>query len=247
MPGDFIFREAAMARTQPGVLAYQGLDGLEQQLRLRQDVTTLGRSDTCDVVIVLPTVSRLHARIELDHDRYLLFDAGSANGTFLNGRRIDHSYELHTGDTFWLGSTTASITFSDPDETLLIPVSAAPLSFDEQAHMVTLHGVPMQLSPLEYRLLVYLASNPGTVCTRESCFLAAWSQPYDQATCEDALNNCVSKLRRNLRATADQAGAEPPPIITIPRVGFRLDSEVAFVATPDLLPHDRERAVGEML
>lgn len=235
-----------MARTNPGLLTYQGPDGLEDRLQLTQDVTTLGRSDTCDLVVELPTVSRLHARIELDHDRYLLFDAGSANGTFLNGRRIDHSYELHTGDEIWLGSSQAGLCFADPDETLMITLGpAAPLTFDEQAHSVTLYGVPMQLSPLEYRLLVYLASNPGTVCTREACFLAAWGQPYDHATCEDALNNCVSKLRRNLRATADQAGQEPPPIVTIPRVGFRLDSEVAFAANPDPLAAYRERAIGE--
>ncbi len=235
-----------MARTHPGMLSFQGPDGLEDQVELTQDVTTLGRSDTCDVVVELPTVSRLHARIELDHDRYLLFDGGSANGTFLNGRRIDHSYELHTGDEICLGSPEVTLVFADPDETLMIPLgAAAPLSFDEQAHSVTLHGLPMQLSPLEYRLLVYLASNPGTVCTRESCFLAAWGQPYDHATCEDALNNCVSKLRRNLRATADQAGQEPPPIVTIPRVGFRLDSEVAFAANPDPLASYHERAIGE--
>jgi DNA-binding winged helix-turn-helix (wHTH) protein len=234
-----------MARTHPATINYQGPDGLEEQLPLSQDVTTFGRSDTCDVVIELPTVSRLHARIELVHDRYLLFDAGSANGTYLNGRRIDHSYELHTGDEIWLGSPSAAVGFSDPDETLLIPLGEAPLAFDEQAHSASLYGVPLQLSPLEYRLLVYLASNIGTVCTREACFLAAWGQPYDHATCEDALNNCVSKLRRNLRATADQAGAEPPALVTIPRVGFRLDSEVAFLAGPAPLIPSRERVVGE--
>lgn len=234
-----------MARLHPAVLTYSDPDGQEQQLQLTQDVTTLGRSDTCDVLIALPTVSRLHARIELDHDRYLLFDAGSANGTFLNGHRIDHSYELHTGDAIWLGSAAADLRFMDPDETLLIPVSAsAPLLFDEQSRSVSLHGVPLQLSPLEYRLLLYLGSNPGTVCTREACFLAAWGQPYDHATCEDALNICVSKLRRNLRATAEQLGAEPPPIVTIPRVGFRLDSEVAFGSAADSLPPAHERAIG---
>jgi len=226
-------------------LTYTGPDGREEQLRLTDDVTTLGRSDTCDVIVELPTVSRLHARIELDHDRYLLFDAGSANGTLLNGRRIDHSYELHTGDVIWLGSPTAALRFADPDETLLIPVgAAAALVVDEQARGVTLHGLPLQLSPLEFRLLVYLASNPGTVCTRESCFLAAWGQPYDHATCEDALNNCVSKLRRNLRATAEEASAEPPPLVTIPRVGFRLDGEVAFTSGPVAPAPFHERAVG---
>lgn len=219
-----------MARTKAGMLSYRA-GGIEGPIELRQEVTTLGRSDTCDIVIPLATVSRLHARIELEHERYLLFDAGSANGTFLNGSRIEHGYELHTGDEIWLASPEATLTFADPDETVMIALdSPAPLVIDEQAHSVCIYAAPVQLSPLEYRLLAYLAANRGTVCTREACFLAAWGQPYDHATCEDALNNCVSKLRRNLRATAEPAGHEPPAIITIPRIGFRLDAEAIFTA-----------------
>ena len=78
-----------MARATPGLLTYRRADGAEERIKLRQDVTTLGRSDSCAVVIALPVISRLHARIELQHDRYLLFDAGSANGTFVNGKRIE--------------------------------------------------------------------------------------------------------------------------------------------------------------
>jgi len=88
--------------------------------------------------------------------------------------------------------------------------------------------VPVQLSPLEYGMLLHLAHNPGTVCTREGTFLAVWGQPYDHATCEDALNACIAKLRRNLRSAADTAGQEHPPITTVQRVGFRLDCAVAF-------------------
>lgn len=235
-----------MTRTQPGTLIYRRLDGTEEQIQLHEDVTTIGRSDTCDVVVPEPTVSRLHARIELNHDRYLLYDAGSANGTYLNGQHIEHSYELRTDDEIWLGSSDAALRFTDPDETVMITLAEnVPLVVDEQSRSVQLYKTPVSLSPLEYRLLVYLASNPGTVCTREACFLAAWGQPYDHAVCEDALNNCISKLRRNLRATAEIVGQEPPQIVTIPRFGFRLDAEVAFITPPE--PHTpfREQALGE--
>lgn len=100
-----------MARTQPDMVVFQGLHGAERRIRLDRDVTTLGRSDTCEIVIPLSTVSRLHARIELEHERYVLFDAGSANGTLLNGQRIDHGYELHTGDEIWLGSPEVALVF----------------------------------------------------------------------------------------------------------------------------------------
>lgn len=235
-----------MARTRPGWLTYSDGDGDEERVQLNQDMTTLGRSDTCDVVIDVPTVSRLHARIELQHDRYMLFDAGSANGTFMNGKRVEHGGQLGTGDVIWLGYHEVALHFFDPEDTLALPVShaAAPLHIDEHARTVQVYGVPATLSPLEYGLLLHLASNPGTVCTRESCFRAVWGQPYDHATCEDALNACVTKLRRNLRASAEAAGRDTPPITTIPRVGFRLDSAVTFGARDESVAGLIERARG---
>ncbi|MBK9714886.1 MAG: FHA domain-containing protein [Kouleothrix sp.] len=219
-----------MARAAPGILTYRRADGEEVRIILRQDVTTLGRSDSCAVVIALPVISRLHARIELQHDRYLLFDAGSANGTFVNGKRIDQGAQLSTGDEIWLGSSDVALQFADPEETLVMhqSITPAPLFIDEDARTVMVYAVPIQLSPLEYGLLLHLAHNPGTVCTREGTFLAVWGQPYDHATCEDALNACIAKLRRNLRTAAEAAGYDPPPITTVQRVGFRLDAEVAF-------------------
>jgi DNA-binding winged helix-turn-helix (wHTH) protein len=224
-----------MPRAAPGLLTYHRTDGGEERVQLRQDVTTLGRSDSCAVVIPLPIVSRLHARIELQHDRYLLFDAGSANGTFVNGKRIDQGYQLNTGDEIWLGSNDVLLNFTDPEQTLVMEfnVGPAPLAIDEDARTVRVYGVPVQLSPLEYGLLLHLAHNPGTVCTREGSFLAVWGHPYDHATCEDALNACIAKLRRNLRAAADSAGQESPAITTVQRVGFRLDAEVVFGPAPD--------------
>lgn len=221
-----------MGRTTPAVLTYRRADGTPERFSLQHDVTTLGRSPSCSVVIPLPTISRLHARVELQYDRYVLFDAGSANGTFVNGKRIEQGYQLSTGDTIWLGDEQACLLFSDPEETLTIQAASLPpaLFIDEDARHVAVYGVPVQLSPLEYDLLLHLAHHPGTVCTRQGCFLAVWGQPYDHATCEDALNACISKLRRNLRVAAESAGREPPPIRTIQRIGFRLDADVTFAA-----------------
>lgn len=218
-----------MARTRPGLLTRRHASG-EEQIPLRGEIITLGRSESCTVVVQHPTVSRLHARIELQHDRYMLWDTGSANGTFVNGQRLNAGHQLATGDEIWLGSRDTALTFSDPEETQVVTFDAPPppLLIDEQARAVQAHGVDVALSPLEYGLLLYLAQHPGTVCTREACFLHVWGQPYDHATCEDALNACVAKLRRNLRQAAQQTGNEPPQITTILRVGFRLDGEVSF-------------------
>jgi DNA-binding winged helix-turn-helix (wHTH) protein len=237
---DHLQREDRMTRTRPGVVTYKNAAGEQIAAPLDRDSLTLGRARTCDIVVRLPTVSRLHARIEEQHERYVLFDAGSSNGTFVNSQRIDGGHPLTSGDTIWLGSPHAVLMFVDPEETLALPVSnaPAPLQIDEQARTVQVHGVPTALSPLEYNLLVFLAHNHATVCTREECFRAAWGQPYDHATCDDALNACIAKLRRNLRQSADSVGRDPPALVTVPRVGFRLDTPIVWAerAEPTIAP-----------
>lgn len=236
-----------MARAVPGFLSYRQADGEAARLALRQDVTTLGRSATCTLCIALPVVSRLHARISLEHDRYLLADAGSANGTFVNGQRLAQPQHLSTGDQIWLGSDQALLLFHDPEQTLAMErqLSPPPLAIDQAARTVAVYGRPVALSPLEYALLRHLAHNAGAVCTRQDCFGSVWGQPYHPATSEDALNACIAKLRRNLRAAA-QAAQQPPPLITaVQRVGLRLDTPVVFgaplVAAPASAPaHERE-------
>jgi pSer/pThr/pTyr-binding forkhead associated (FHA) protein len=218
-----------MARALPALLTYRHSDGTEDRFRLQQDVTTIGRSSSCTIAIPLPVISRLHARIE-QQERYVIFDAGSANGTFVNGKRIEGGQPLASGDQISLGSPEVVLAFTDPEATLVIEgnLVVPPLFIDENAHSVSVYSVPAQLSPLEYSLLLHFARSPGAVCTREQAFLAVWEQPYDHATCEDALNACIAKLRRNLKAAAQAAGKEPPQITTVQRVGFRLDADVAF-------------------
>ena len=183
----------------------------------------------------------------LEHDRYVLFDAGSANGTFVNGVRIEYGHQLSTNDQIWLGLPDVTLSFSDPDETLGVVVQsgAPPLAIDEEARIVQVYGMPVQLTTLEYELLDYLACQSRRVCTREECFLAVWHQPYDHLTCEHALNACIARLRRNLRATAQQGGQPTPEITTIKRIGFRLDSEVRFTAPAQRAVPLQSRTVGD--
>lgn len=51
--------------------------------------TYIGRRQDCQIVLSAPGISRQHARIGLNNERYFLQDMESANGTFVNGIRID--------------------------------------------------------------------------------------------------------------------------------------------------------------
>jgi ABC transport system ATP-binding/permease protein len=66
--------------------------------------TTLGRSDSNDVVIPSDLASRKHARVYAAADGYRLADLGSSNGTYLNGERFAGEERLlRNGDTIQIG------------------------------------------------------------------------------------------------------------------------------------------------
>ncbi len=97
---------------------------------LEADVYTLGRSPLCQIVVPRSIISRLHAKIEREGPRYLLVDAGSANGTFVNGQRLHAPHVLGDRDLIGLGAATALLRFLDPDPTV---VTLARLRYDERS------------------------------------------------------------------------------------------------------------------
>jgi hypothetical protein len=65
---------------------------------------TIGRSTENDVVLSDPQVSRVHARIVLDDGRVAIEDAGSLNGTYVNGERAGRA-RLSANDAIVVGDT----------------------------------------------------------------------------------------------------------------------------------------------
>jgi len=51
--------------------------------------TEIGRALECDISILEPALSRKHAEIEPIDGKLIIRDLGSANGTFVNGEKID--------------------------------------------------------------------------------------------------------------------------------------------------------------
>ncbi len=67
---------------------------------------TIGRSTGSQFQVEDPRASRNHAEISHQgNGRYRLSDAGSANGTWLNGRRLTAPRDLADGDEIVIGST----------------------------------------------------------------------------------------------------------------------------------------------
>jgi Inner membrane component of T3SS, cytoplasmic domain/Domain of unknown function (DUF1707) len=70
---------------------------------------TIGRDAACDLVLSDMTVSRTHAGLRLEAGGWLLSDAGSTNGTRLNGWRVTSPVPVRAGDQVTFGAMTLVI------------------------------------------------------------------------------------------------------------------------------------------
>jgi hypothetical protein len=86
--------EAAWARPRVPSLALPSTDGVHM---------TVGRSPSCDCVLPEDCVSRRHAELRRDGERWFLRDLGSSNGTRVNGVRVIEDTEVRPGDRLSLG------------------------------------------------------------------------------------------------------------------------------------------------
>jgi ABC-type multidrug transport system ATPase subunit len=87
-----------------------------------RDGLAIGRAADNEIVIAEPTVSRYHARIAARAGRYYLADLGSANGTDLNGERLEGEARwLTSGDTIELAGRQLRYLAGQPTRTGAIP------------------------------------------------------------------------------------------------------------------------------
>lgn len=80
-------------------------DRMGEMVELDPTYTTVGRGLTATVRINDEGISRTHAAVTVDKGVYYLSDAGSTNGTFANGERVD-KYPLREGDKIQLGAAS---------------------------------------------------------------------------------------------------------------------------------------------
>jgi adenylate cyclase len=85
--------------------------GRSTESELTREETRIGRAiDHNDVVLEDAQVSRQHAQIKKSGESLTLIDPGSANGTFVNGQRINE-HSLKDGDTFSIGKYTLELKY----------------------------------------------------------------------------------------------------------------------------------------
>jgi len=108
-------------------LEYQG-----RTFELRPGEILIGRSSNCHLVLDDGLVSRRHAQIVVTDERAAVEDFGSANGVFVNDKRVSGSEQLQAGDRLQIGK----------QQFVVCAVSRPPVSLPaERFNAETLHGL----------------------------------------------------------------------------------------------------------
>ncbi len=88
------------------------------------------------------------------------------------------------------------------------------LEVDEDRHITRRGGRPVELSPTEFRLLVYLLAHQGRVLSKAQILDQLWQ--YDFGGDSNVVERFVSNLRRKI-------DVDPPPLIhTVRGFGYTI-------------------------
>ena len=74
----------------------------------------IGRERRHDICVLEKSVSKMHAKLVVDDNRFTLFDLGSHNGVSVNGQKVKQQVKLTSGDIVELGDV--SLLFLDANE-----------------------------------------------------------------------------------------------------------------------------------
>ena len=122
-------RTARILRPQAGhamrfEISYQG--GTTHEVELPGHLCVVGRDPGCDIVLNDAKCSRRHAVIEETPEGVAVRDSGSANGIYVNGKKVESS-PLRPGDTLRMGEVKLRL-LPEIGETVIVGPEG--LSFD---------------------------------------------------------------------------------------------------------------------
>jgi DNA-binding response OmpR family regulator len=94
------------------------------------------------------------------------------------------------------------------------------LTLDASSRVVMARDTAVDLTPLEFDLLHYLASNPGRAFTREDLLNAVWNYDFD------GYNGTVSSHISRVRTKIEADPANPMYIQTVWGVGYKFSNDI---------------------
>jgi DNA-binding response OmpR family regulator len=193
-----------------------------REILLNDRSVTIGRLHGSDVPLADRLVSRRHAVIEKERGQWLIRDAGSRNGTFVNGKRISGPHVLRDGDEIQIGLDFKAV-YVDPEATGALVTDAlvhgTGLWVDEERREVWVQGsrISPSLSRAQFTLLRLLHSEAGRVFERDEIVEQVWPDAVSQGVSDETIDALVGRLRRRI-ASVDP---EHSYVVTVRGHGFR--------------------------
>jgi DNA-binding response OmpR family regulator len=182
----------AFERVKPALvvldLMLPGLDGLSVTRRIRREGDTL--------------ILMLTARSS-ESDRLLGFELGADD------------YMVKPFSTLELVARVRALLRRSPSGTREEPLKRGALAIDPARRVVERSGERIELTTLEFDLLLFLASRPGRVYSRESLMDHVWGD--GRIVDERSIDSLISRLRRKLEPDP----AKPRYVQTVWGAGYR--------------------------
>ena len=91
------------------------------------------------------------------------------------------------------------------------------LTIEKQEHKCLLYDKEIELTPLEFEILLYLTNNKGKVISSEELFEKVWKEKYFDS------NNTIMVHIRRIREKLGEDTKKPKFIKTVWGVGYKLE------------------------
>jgi len=159
--GDFHIHSQGGVQSMEKDTVFLRLLGLNQSVKdevfeIREKTALAGRGNDCQIVVIDPSISRVHARfLVLDTGTVLVKDMGSANGIYVNNKRVN-TWELRNGDTLKIGDLEFKVEIPGANTTKTKSGWIAPDVKSRTGVSITLFAVAGVLTIILVLLLIYL-------------------------------------------------------------------------------------------
>ncbi len=140
-----------MSLSSPPMTAFVGYydeQGVWRSVQLAKSHLTIGRADTCDIIINDPKISSLHADLYCYNAAWLIADHGSRNGVFVNNARVGQAVLLRHQDRLQIGGHTLHFRFSsDANQPTLMDATGSSPRASQPALAAPAVPLAIELSP----------------------------------------------------------------------------------------------------
>jgi len=215
-----------MIRGESPMLVMKSGTAVGEKWTIEDDVVVIGRGEDCDVVLPDRPISRYHAEIRREGNRYLLQDLNSKNGTCLNGQEIVGPVPVQDGDEIQI-ALRVTLLFVGADATvpLMLDETKGPgLRLDKVGRRVWVRRQELTppLSLAQYRALELLYDGEGRVCSRDEIVETVWGEEEAEGVTEQAIDALIRRLRDRLA----ELDPEHQYVVTVRGHGFRFENRV---------------------